>query len=201
MAADGEVVERELRVLHGEVDALGAARGPRGTQARQRRQGGGAAPLVAADVATDADRRALGELLVAQAGGLEVALAAALEERQLGALPVALRAALPVGRAGHDGAAALGQRRCFDRLVPAGGQLRAVVDENLERGEVGGSGRLRDRARAHPGREVGEGRALAVDERGERAQRAARGRLEQLDGRSELDEQPPGEGGGRRLSE
>ena len=122
VAADGSVVERELRVLRREVDALAAPGRARGAQAGQRREGSVRARLVTPDITADADRRAIRELLVAEPGRLQVALAAALEERQLRALPVALGAAAPVRRAGNHDAPALGQRGRLDHPVPAEGQ-------------------------------------------------------------------------------
>ena len=205
VAADREVVERQLRVLHREVDALRAAGRTRGAEAGQRSEGGVRARLVAPDITADADRRAIRELLVTEAGRLQEAFAAALEQRQLRALPVALRAAAPVRRAGDHDAPALGQRGSLDDRVPAEGQRGALVDDDLDVGDLPGVGTGGELARAHALGQVTEERALAAAPAAEEgwasAQRTAARRLEQRDAHAELEQQPAGEAGGGRIGD
>ena len=177
VAADRGAVERELRVLHREVDALGAPGRARGAKAGQCGEGGVRSRLVTPDITADADRRAIRELVVAEAGRLQEAFTAALEHRQFRALPVALRAAAAVRRAGDHDAPALGQRGSLDDGVPAEGQRGALVDDDLDVGDLPGVGTGGEVARRHPRGEIAEEGALAAAPAAEEgragAQRAA----------------------------
>ena len=133
---------------------------------------------------------------------MQEALTAALEERQLRALPVVLGATPAVRRERHDGAPALGQRGRLDDRVPAEGQHRPLVHDDLDLRDLAGVGAGGEVARLQPVCEVTEGRALAtLEERRIAAQRTPAGRLQQLDSRAELAQQPAGEAAGGRLGD